>query len=55
MASIATGAPLKLTGFGQVVEKLGDRVDFIGFLRHAELRQDQSGIALVGHLAYGGL
>jgi hypothetical protein len=39
---------LELIGFGQVVEKPRGSGDFIGFLGHAELSQDQSGIARIG-------
>jgi hypothetical protein len=33
-----------LFGFGQVVEKFRNGRDFIGFLGHAELSQDEPGI-----------
>ena len=39
---------LELTGFGQVVEELGNSRDFIGLLGHAQLAQDQPGVARVG-------
>jgi hypothetical protein len=38
---------LELTGFGQVVEELGNSRDFIGLLGHAELAQDQPGVARI--------
>jgi hypothetical protein len=46
---------LKLTGFSQVVEEFGNRGDFIGFLGHAELSWDQSGIARVDSTALSSL
>jgi hypothetical protein len=38
----------ELFGFGQVVEKLGNGRDFIGFLGHAELSKDEPGISRIG-------
>ena len=39
---------LELTGFGQMVEEFGNSRDFIGLLGHAELAQDQPGVARIG-------
>jgi hypothetical protein len=38
----------ELFGFGQVVEKLRNGRDFIGFLGHAELSRDEPGISRIG-------
>src|SRR4029077_19357463 len=38
----------ELVGFGQVVEKFRNGRDFIGFLGHAELSQDEPGIGCIG-------
>jgi len=42
MASMLT-SPLELATLGQIVEELGNGGDLVGFLRHASLRQNQTG------------
>ena len=36
-------SPLELATLGQIVEELGNGGDLVGFLRHASLRQNQTG------------
>jgi hypothetical protein len=39
---------IDLFGFGQVVDKFGNGRDFIGFLGHAALSQEEPGISRIG-------